>query len=50
MASWQSYVDFMMSKGNLQDVLIVDASDGYTWASTPNFDLREYLVIFVNSV
>ena len=40
--NWQQYVDYLVARGNIDDCLFMDSSDGYTWASTNSFDLREY--------
>ena len=43
-SAWKSYVDFMVSKGNIENLLIVDSENGNLWAtsSEENFQLREY--------
>lgn len=40
--SWQGYVDFIVEKGDVEDCMIVDSTDGFAWANTVNFELREY--------
>lgn len=50
MTSWQGYVDFMKSKGNLQEIMIVSAETGAVWASTKDFQLREYKANIVQEV
>jgi hypothetical protein len=42
MTTWKNYIDFIKSKGNIEDVLIIDSSEGFTYASTDDFDLRIY--------
>ena len=50
MSTWQGYVDFMKGKGNLSDLMIVSSEDGASWASTPNFLLREYKATIIQEV
>jgi len=50
MTTWQSYVDFMKSKGNLQEIMIVSAETGALWAGTPDFQLREYKANIIQEV
>lgn len=40
----------MKSKGNISDMLIVSADNGATWASTKDFDLKEYKAVVVQEV
>lgn len=47
MTTWQSYVDFLLSKGELMEVMIVSSEDGALWAGSPNFQLREYKATIV---
>ena len=43
MTSWQNYVDFMKSKGAVDEIMIVSSEDGALWAASPDsFQLREY--------
>jgi len=41
------YVDYIKAKGNIEDVMIVDAEDCNHWAGTPDFMLREYTASIV---
>ena len=47
MVNWQSYIDFIVNKGDIEDCIILSSNDAHTWASTPNFNLREYLGLVV---
>ena len=50
MTTWQGYVDFMKSKGNISELMIVSAEDGALWAGTPDFQLREYSATIAQEV
>ena len=41
---WREYVDFIKSKGNIEEVVIIDSTNGAMWASSDpdHFYLREY--------
>lgn len=41
---WQEYVDFIINKGSVENVLIVSKEDGSLWASSnkDDFFLRKY--------
>jgi hypothetical protein len=41
-ASWQGYVDYMRGKGNIENCMVIDAEDGFCWASTEGFGLHTY--------
>ena len=45
--SWQDYVDFILDKGNVEDCMIVDSTDGFIWAATPNFQLQNYKTMII---
>lgn len=44
LSTWQSYVDFMVERGNIDEIMIVSSDNGALWASSDldNFYLREY--------
>jgi hypothetical protein len=35
--TWDMYVKYILAKGNVADVMIVDAEDCNHWAGTPDF-------------
>lgn len=41
---WQEYVDYILAKGSVENVLIVSKEDGSLWASSnkDDFYLRKY--------
>jgi hypothetical protein len=41
-ASWSQYIDFMTLKGNIEEAMIIDATDGSIWAGSANFMLQKY--------
>jgi hypothetical protein len=45
--TWQMYVDYIKAKGNVDEVMIVDAEDCNHWASTPDFMVTFCLMDFV---
>lgn len=38
--TWDMYVKYIVAKGNVADVMIVDAEDCNHWAGTPDFMVR----------
>lgn len=50
MTAWIDYIEFMKSKGNLQDIMIISAESGALWAGTKDFQLREYKAMIVQEV
>lgn len=50
MTTWSDYIEFMQSKGNLQDIMIISAETGATWAATKDFNLKEYKAMIVQEV
>lgn len=50
MATWKEYVDFVKSKGNILDFMIVAGDTGALWAGTNEFNLREYSAPIIQDV
>lgn len=50
MATWTQYIEFIQSKGNIQDVMIISTETGGLWAGTTDFVLREYKATIVQEV
>lgn len=46
--TWKSYVDYCVSRGNIDGFMIVSAVDASHWASTNDFMLREYVGTIVH--
>ena len=44
--TWQMYVDYIKTKGNVEDVMIVDSEDCNHWAGTPDFMVSLILFFF----
>jgi ribosomal protein L24E len=45
---WKEYVDFVKGKGSIDEVLIIDSTDGGLWASSDeNFFLKEYKALIM---
>ena len=41
-ATWAQYIDFLISKGNVDEAMVLDATDGSIWAASGDFGLRTY--------
>lgn len=42
-ASWKDYIDFIVKRGDIAELMIVDSKDGGQWStSDPSFLLKEY--------
>ena len=41
-STWKDYVEFMKSKSNIAELMIVAGDTGALWAGTNDFNLREY--------
>lgn len=46
--TWKSYVDYCVSRGNIDAFMIVSSVDASHWASTNDFMLREYVGTIVH--
>ena len=43
MSTWKDYISFLQAKGDLDELMVVDASDGSLWAtSSQAFVMQEY--------
>ena len=44
LSTWQSYIDFMIERGNIEQLMIISSEDGSLWGSSDpdGFYLREY--------
>lgn len=44
--TWSHYIDFMKSRGNIENIMIISSDTGALWACSPEeFYLREYKAI-----
>ena len=43
MASWKEYIDFMIARGNIDELMVLDSADASVWcSSSDDFILKEY--------
>ena len=43
MTTWKDYIEFIVKRGDIDELMILDSSDGSLWASSSEtFSLKEY--------